>query len=85
MLAFKKAREIVKGIPNTITSDKLRAYPMGIERAFVDPRQEERPQHSRVLSELEQKERGISLPKDFRTLSEKGRGFREDGRNQTCL
>jgi len=50
MNVFKQAREIAKAIPFKITSDKLGAYPMGIERAFIDVKQENRPKHNRVLS-----------------------------------
>lgn len=50
MNVFKRAREIAKAIPKEITSDKLAAYPIGIERAFIDVREEERPSHNRVLS-----------------------------------
>lgn len=50
MNVFKQAREIAKAIPTRITSDKLGAYPMGIERAFIDVKQENRPKHNRVLS-----------------------------------
>lgn len=50
MNVFKQAREIAKAIPSNITSDKLGAYPMGVERAFIDVKQENRPKHNRVLS-----------------------------------
>jgi len=47
---FQSARETATAIPRRIALDKLGAYPMGIESAFIDRREELWPEHNRVLS-----------------------------------
>ena len=82
MTVFKKAREIAKAIPKQITSDKLAAYPMSIERAFIDVKQEERPEHNRVLSGACTKKHGNQLAERLHnTIRERNkvqRGWKKD-------
>ncbi|MBI2184126.1 MAG: DDE-type integrase/transposase/recombinase [Thaumarchaeota archaeon] len=79
---FKTAREIAKSIPKTITSDKAGCYPMGIETAFLDVREELRPSHNRVLSGAATKKHGNQLAERINnTVRERNkvqRGWKKD-------
>ncbi len=80
--ALTRAREIAKAIPKRITSDKLASYPMGIERTFIDVREEDRPYHNRVLRGMSAKKEGNQwverLNNTVRERTKVQRGWKKD-------
>jgi hypothetical protein len=81
MKVFQRAREMAKAILTQITSDKLGAYLMGIERAFIDIRKELRPKHNRVLSGATIKNGNQPAERLHNTIRERNkvqRGWKKD-------